>query len=178
MQLVQCLLKYCIQYFTNNCSKVSHKSIAHFCTSLVVPVLHTIVCKYCSSFCTLSVLPNCTYCTHCSYCTYWSIVPIFAHYCAVLLTKKLINSAAACFFRPLEPCCALLAFDCCTVQVTMLLSIQLTTLVTFKSTIVRVCYDPPAAVSAALAESAAAAARRGRRNTGGTVGRRRQIQNP
>ena len=60
----------------------------------------------------------------------------------------------------------------------MLLSIQLTTLVTFKSTIVRVCYDPPAAVSAALAESAAvAAARRGRRNTG-TVGRRRQIQNP
>ena len=94
--------------------------IAQNCSDLLFTILHSIVPS------------NCTLCTHCSYCTYWLILPILAHYCTQLelFTIKLINTALACFSCPQAAACLLLI----AALLTMLLSIQLLTDLTFKST--------------------------------------------
>ena len=70
-----------------------HNSIAQqYCTA----VLHTFVCNMIELYCS-QYWYHWIYCT---YCIYWAIVPIIAHYCTLLFTTKLTNTAAADFFAP------------------------------------------------------------------------------
>ena len=145
------------RFCTQNCTNKLHKSIAHqfyYCTSILLIsdnlllhcILHTKCAKnnsFFSSFCTVLFFQ--LHILH----AYWSIVQIFAHYCTVLLTIKLINSAAACFFRPLAAACLLWT---AALFITLLSMLSLSDL-TFKSIIAQIyCKQPsPAGAAAATA---------------------------